>query len=106
VGSVWQLIAVRTALGLAQGGTGPAIQALLIDATPPGGRGAAFGLLTMASSAGSGVGPVVGSAVMSAFSIQAVFLSTAPAFGLTAWMVSRLRPRAAASPRPRTAPSA
>jgi MFS family permease len=91
VGSVWQLIALRTALGLAQGGTGPAIQALLIDATPPGRRGAAFGLLTMANSAGSGGGPVVGSVVMSAFGVQAVFLSTAPAFGLAAWVVARLR---------------
>lgn len=106
VGSVWQLIVLRTALGLAQGGTGPAIQSLLIDATPPERRGAAFGLVTMANSAGSGGGPVIGSAVMSAFGIQAVFLSTAPAFGLTAWVVSRLRPRRAASTEPRTAPSA
>jgi DHA1 family multidrug resistance protein-like MFS transporter len=105
VGSVWQLIVLRTALGLAQGGTGPAIQALLIDATPPGRRGAAFGLLTMANSAGSGGGPVVGSAVMSAFGIQAVFLSTAPAFGLATWVVSRLRSRPTATPQPRTEPA-
>ena len=34
-GSVAQLLVLRVALGLAQGGSGPAIQALLIDVTPP-----------------------------------------------------------------------
>ena len=35
-GSVAQLLVLRVALGFAQGGSGPAIQALLIDVTPPG----------------------------------------------------------------------
>jgi MFS transporter, DHA1 family, multidrug resistance protein len=95
VSSVWQLMVLRTALGLALGGTGPAIQALLIDATPSGRRGAAFGLLTMANSAGSGAGPVLGGALMAGFGVQAVFLSSAPAFALAGWVVARLKRRPA-----------
>ena len=38
-GSVWQLLVLRTAVGLAQGGASPMIEALLIEMTPPGRRG-------------------------------------------------------------------
>jgi MFS family permease len=91
-GTVWQLVVLRIAVGLAQGGSNPAIQALLIDVTPAGRRGAAFGLLTMANSAGNGGGPVIGSAVAASFGIPAVFLASAPGFGIAAWIVARLRP--------------
>lgn len=104
-GSVWQLLVLRTALGLAQGGTGPAIQTLLIDVTPAGRRGAAFGLLTMANSVGSGAGPVLGGALMAFFGVKAVFLSPAPALALAGWIVARLRPRRAQPPQPVTRPS-
>jgi DHA1 family multidrug resistance protein-like MFS transporter len=90
-GSVWQLLVLRTAVGLAQGGTSPAIQALMIDVTPAGRRGAAFGLLTTANSAGNGVGPVIGSVVVASFGVPAVFLLPAPAFAVAGWVVSRLR---------------
>jgi MFS family permease len=99
VGAVWQLVVLRIALGLAQGGTGPAIQGLLIEATPVGRRGAAFGLLTMANSAGNGGGPVIGSAVMAAFGVKAVFLATAPAFALAAWVVARITSGGARRPK-------
>lgn len=102
--SVWQLLVLRTALGLAQGGTGPAIQTLLIDVTPAGRRGAAFGLLTMANSVGSGAGPVIGGGLMAVVGIQAVFLSPAPAYALAGWVAARLRPRRPeAVPSPRSA---
>jgi DHA1 family multidrug resistance protein-like MFS transporter len=101
-GSVWQLLVLRTAVGLAQGATGPAIQALLIDATPAGRRGAAFGLLTMANSAGNGGGPVIGSAVLASFGVPAVFLATAPAFALAAGVVARIRPQSTARRRTST----
>lgn len=99
-GSVWQLLVLRTAVGFAQGGTTPAIQSLLIEATPTGRRGAAFGLLTMANSAGNGGGPVVGSVVLASFGVPAVFLATAPAFGVAAGVVSRLSLRPAPRPDP------
>jgi MFS family permease len=99
-GSVWQLLVLRTAVGLAQGGTSPLIQSLLIDVTPPGRRGAAFGLLTMANSAGNGGGPVIGSAVLASFGLPAVFLASAPACGVAAWVVARLRPHPPHQPVP------
>ena len=104
--SVWQLLVLRIAVGLAQGATGPAIQSLLIDVTPPGRRGAAFGLLTMANSAGNGGGPVVGSAVMASLGLPAVFLATAPAFAIAGGLVARIRTAAAPQvrPVPKTAP--
>ncbi|MCC7367572.1 MAG: MFS transporter [Chloroflexi bacterium] len=91
-GTVWQLLVLRIALGLAQGGSGPAIQALMIDVTPPGKRGAAFGVLTTANAVGSGGGPILGSFVAAAFSIPAVFLATAPVLGVAGWLAARLRP--------------
>jgi DHA1 family multidrug resistance protein-like MFS transporter len=82
--SVWQLLALRTAMGFALGGMSPAVQAVMTDLTPPERRGAAFGLLTMASAVGSGSGPVLGSAVAAAYGIPAVFVMTAPLFLLCA----------------------
>ena len=93
-GSVWQLLVLRVALGLAQGGSGPAIQALMIDVTPAGRRGAAFGVLTTANAAGSGGGPVLGSIIVAGFGIPAVFLATAPVLGLAGWLAARTRPGA------------
>lgn len=93
-GSVAQLLVLRVALGFAQGGSGPAIQALLIDVTPPGRRGAAFGVLTTANAAGSGGGPVLGSIIAAVLSIPAVFLAMAPVLGLAGWLAARTRPGA------------
>jgi DHA1 family multidrug resistance protein-like MFS transporter len=93
VSAVWHLLLLRVMLGLAQGGTGPAIQALLIDVTPPGRRGAAFGLLTTANAAGNGGGPLFGSLIAASFSVPAVFLATSPPYLLAAWIVARIRPR-------------
>jgi DHA1 family multidrug resistance protein-like MFS transporter len=98
VGSVWQLVVLRTMLGLAQGTTGPAIQALMIDVTPRGRRGAAFGLLTSANAAGNGGGPVIGSAVAAGFGIPAVFVATAPVYVLASWVVARITRRVHSSP--------
>ena len=90
VGSVAQLIALRVALGLVLGGMMPAIQALTTDLTPPGRRGAAFGLLATANALGNGGGPVAGSLVAAWLSIPAVFAATAPVFVGAGWLVSRL----------------
>ena len=96
--SVWHLVLLRIAMGLALGGAGPAIQALLIDATPAGRRGAAFGLLTTANAAGNGGGPVVGSVVAAGYGVPAVFMATVPLLGLGGWVVARMRPTARAAP--------
>jgi DHA1 family multidrug resistance protein-like MFS transporter len=93
VGTVWQLIALRTVIGLAQGGMATALQALLVDVTPPSRRGAAFGLITTAGSIGNGGGPVGGSSIAAAYGVQAVFLAITPLYAIAAWVLTRVRPR-------------
>jgi DHA1 family multidrug resistance protein-like MFS transporter len=100
VGTVWQLIALRTVFGLAQGGMATALQALLVDVTPPARRGAAFGLITTASSVGNGAGPVGGSSVAAAFGVQAVFLAMTPLYAIAAWVLTRVRVHPAAPAAP------
>jgi MFS transporter, DHA1 family, multidrug resistance protein len=97
-GTVWQLLVLRILFGLAQGGSGPAIQALLIDVTPSGKRGAAFGVLTTANAAGNGGGPVLGSMIAAGFGIPSVFLATAPVLALAGWLAARIRPGARVAP--------
>jgi MFS family permease len=88
--SVGQLLVLRTAMGLAMGGTVPVVQALFTELTPPERRGMAFGLLATAGAAGNGVGPVAGSLIAAGFGVPAVFPGIAPAFLVGAWLVTRL----------------
>jgi DHA1 family multidrug resistance protein-like MFS transporter len=90
VTSVWQLLLLRTAMGLALGGMIPALQALFSDLTPAGRRGMAFGILATASAIGNGGGPVFGSLIAATFSVPAVFLATTPFFLLGAWLLTRI----------------
>lgn len=96
VGSVWQLIVLRALIGLTQGGMGTALQALMVDVTPKSRRGAAFGVITTASSIGNGAGPVGGSSVAAAFGIPAVFLAMTPLYLVAAGVLARLGRRAKA----------
>jgi DHA1 family multidrug resistance protein-like MFS transporter len=91
IGSVWHLLALRTAMGFALGGMFPAIQALMILVTPPGRRGAAFGLLATANAFGNGGGPVVGSLLAAAFGVPVMFASMVTVLGGAGWVLTRLR---------------
>jgi DHA1 family multidrug resistance protein-like MFS transporter len=93
VGTIWQLVVLRTAVGLAQGGVAPAIQAALVDVTPGGRRGAAIGVLTTATAVGNGVGPVAGSGAAAAWGVSSVFLAMTPLYLVGGWLVGLLRPR-------------
>jgi DHA1 family multidrug resistance protein-like MFS transporter len=103
VGSIWQLVVLRTAVGLVQGGVGTALQAVLVDVTPDKRRGAAIGVLTTATAIGNGGGPVAGSAVAAGFGVASAFLAMTPLYLAGAWLVGLLRPRtssAALRPEP------
>jgi DHA1 family multidrug resistance protein-like MFS transporter len=100
VGTIWQLVVLRTLVGLAQGGMTTALQALLVDITPPSRRGAAFGWITTASSIGNGAGPVGGSWLAAVFGVQAVFLAITPLYAAAAAALAWLRPRSAPPPAP------
>jgi len=88
--TVWQLLVVRTLMGLALGGMTPSLQAVLTDVTPAQRRGAAFGWLATAGAIGNGGGPLAGSAIAAAFGIPAVFVATAPMFLIGAVVLARL----------------
>jgi DHA1 family multidrug resistance protein-like MFS transporter len=100
IGSVWHLLVLRTAMGFALGGMFPAIQALMILVTPPGRRGAAFGLLATANAFGNGGGPVVGSLVAAAFGVPMMFTSMVAVLGGAGWVLTRLRVPGGAKARP------
>jgi DHA1 family multidrug resistance protein-like MFS transporter len=85
VDSVWQLLALRVATGLALGGMMPVVQAIFTELTPPHRRGIAFGILATAGSIGLGGGPLTGSLIAARFGVPAVFVAMAPLFALGAW---------------------
>jgi MFS transporter, DHA1 family, multidrug resistance protein len=91
IGSVWHLLVLRTAMGFALGGMFPAIQSLMILVTPPGRRGAAFGLLATANAFGNGGGPVVGSVLAAAFGVPIMFASMVPLLGGAGLVLTRLQ---------------
>ena len=92
VTAIWQLLLLRTAMGLALGGMIPTVQALFTELTPAGRRGMAFGLLATANAVGNGAGPVIGSLVAAGLGVPAVFLAVTPVFLVGAWLVTRLSP--------------
>lgn len=92
VTGVWQLVVLRTLVGISQGGTSPAIQALLVDVTPTGRRGTAFGLLTTANALGGGGGPAAASVVAAAYGVPAVFVVSGPVFAAAAMLLGWIRP--------------
>jgi DHA1 family multidrug resistance protein-like MFS transporter len=98
--TVWQLLVVRTLMGLALGGMTPSLQAVLTDVTPPHRRGAAFGWLATAGAIGNGGGPLAGSAIAAAFGIPAVFIASAPMFLVGAIVLARLPRVGGAGARP------
>jgi DHA1 family multidrug resistance protein-like MFS transporter len=98
VSSVWQLVVLRTAVGLTQGGMSTALQALLVDVTPASRRGAAFGMISTATALGNGAGPVGGSSVAAAFGVQAVFLAITPLYAASAALLAFVGRRARAGP--------
>jgi MFS family permease len=77
-----------------------ALQAVLVDITPPSRRGLAFGWITTASSFGNGAGPVGGSAVTAAFGFQAFFIAITPLYLLAAGGLTWLRSGVSSSRAP------
>ncbi|MFN8513123.1 MAG: MFS transporter [Chloroflexia bacterium] len=90
VTSVWQLLALRVATGLALGGMMPVVQAIFTELTPPHRRGIAFGILATAGSIGLGGGPLTGSLIAARFGVPAVFVAMTPLFALGAWSLLSL----------------
>ncbi len=77
VTNVWQLLALRGAMGLFFGGILPSANALIAGVIPEGRKGAAYGLVSSASSLGFALGPITGAVIAAVLDTRAVFLVTA-----------------------------
>jgi len=86
--SVGQLFGLRAALGLAGGGTGPSINAIVGRLTPRESFGRVYGLTTSVASLGGSVGPQVGGALASVMGVRLPFVVTGVMLMLISGMVT------------------
>ncbi len=94
VTEVWQLLALRSLLGIFLGGLMPSGNALVAILTPEHRRGAAYGLTSTASAAANGIGPLLAAFIATHWGIRDVFFTTGMLFALVwAWVVATLRAR-------------
>ncbi|MCL5025255.1 MAG: MFS transporter, partial [Chloroflexi bacterium] len=82
VQQVWQLLVLRTLLGVFLGGLMPTANALVAGLVPEPRRGAAYGLTSTASALANGVGPLAAAAIVTHLGMRAVFVTTAGLFAL------------------------
>jgi DHA1 family multidrug resistance protein-like MFS transporter len=76
VASAWQLLGLRAALGVFDGGLMPSVMATIALRSPAPRRGWVFGLTATATSLGNAVGPAAGAAAASTLGLRASFLFT------------------------------
>lgn len=92
VTSLWQLLALRMALGVFLGGLLPSANALVASVVPQEKRGSAFGLTATAQALANIVGPLAAVAVLSASGMRAVFTVSAGLFAVAyAWVLLGFR---------------
>ncbi len=77
VTNIWQMVALRFIMGLADAALVPSVQAILMRFTPSDVTGRIFSYNQSAQSLGAVVGPIVGSLVAGYFDYRYVFLVTA-----------------------------
>lgn len=85
--STTELVIVAILYGIGFGGTGPALNALLIDRVPPEERGAAMGMYAASFEFGLAIGSIALGAVLGWTSFQTMWLvaAVAPLIGLVAF---------------------
>jgi len=101
VTSPWQLLGLRAALGIFDGGLMPSVMATIALRSPTDRRGWVFGLTAAATSLGGAVGPAVGAAAAALLGLRASFLFTAfvvTLAGVWAGVAIRPLPKAAEVP--------
>ena len=74
VRSVTQLLGVRALFGLAAGGTGPSVNAIVGRMVPRDSYGRAYGITSAAAWLGATVGPLAGGFTASALGLRAPFV--------------------------------
>jgi len=107
-GRAWQLLVMRGLMGLAIGAVVPVANAAIAENCPEGHQGGVFGISTSFNALGSAVGPWIGTFVVAAWNLPAVFPVTGVmvalmALGVVVWVPAhhpvdsapRLKPLAA-----------
>jgi DHA1 family multidrug resistance protein-like MFS transporter len=69
----WQLLLLRIVTGFSMGGISPVTNAVIAEATPEGRHGGVYGVSTSLNAMGRAVGPVIGTIVVTTWSVAAVF---------------------------------
>lgn len=107
VQAVWQLIAVRAAVGVCLGAAMPTASVMVGLITPERQRASAYGLMASASSFGFAFGPLVGGSLGALYGLRPVFLVTAIVLILVAATVATVvrEPDSAATLETAVAPS-
>jgi len=72
--SVGQLLGIRALFGLAAGGTGPTVNALIGKIAPRDSYGRAYGLTTSVGAIGGALGPLIGGLVASSLGLRPPFI--------------------------------
>jgi DHA1 family multidrug resistance protein-like MFS transporter len=86
--AVWQLIVVRTMVGICLGAAMPTATAIVGLVTPEHRRASAYGLIASASSVGVAIGPLVGGSLGAYLGLPVVFLATGIVYVLVAVAVA------------------
>ncbi len=72
--TVWQLLGIRAAYGLAAGGMGPTVNALAATLVPRSSIGSIYGLTSAATSLGSALGPSIGGILAASTDLRMPFV--------------------------------
>ena len=89
--NITQLTVLRAMSSFFLGGTGPVINAIIAVTAEKKIQGTSFGVNSSVGSAGSALGPLIGSMSAMLGGYRAVFIATASLLGLSAWNTARRR---------------
>ncbi len=97
----WQLLALRVITGFSMGGISPVTNAVIAEAVPEGGHGSVYGISASLNAMGRAVGPLIGTVIVTSWSVAGVFPVTGSLLLLVAVLATvRMRSLPAfASPR-------
>lgn len=69
----WQLMVLRVFTGFSMGGVTPTTNAVIAEAAPEGGQGGIYGISASLNAMGRAIGPVLGTLVVTGWSVAGVF---------------------------------
>jgi len=82
-----QLLVLRAILGFAMGGVGPVANAIIAERAPEGRQGGIYGMSTSLNALGGALGPMLGTLIVTGWSIGGVFPATGALLGAVVLLV-------------------